>query len=81
MWDNILQLGQQHIDQQVQGGECEAGEALFAALARHYAPSSKRGSKSAHEASRRVKSDVVQMDGMSSEQGKLVMVLAATNIH
>ena len=50
-------------------------------LATHYAPSSKRGSKSAYEASRRVKSYVVNMDGgMSSEQGKLFMVLAATNI-
>ena len=49
-------------------------------LATHYAPSSKRGSKSLYEASRRVKSYVVNMDGMSSEQGKLVMVLAATNI-
>ena len=49
-------------------------------LATHYEPSSKRWSKSAYEASRRVKSYVVNMDGMSSEQGKLVMVLAATNI-
>jgi hypothetical protein len=45
---------------------------LLFCIARHYAPFSKseeaRGSKS------------VQMDGMSSEQGKLVMVLAATKI-
>ena len=53
---------------------------LLFCIARHYAPSSKRGIKSAHGASRRVKSYVVQMDGMSSEQGRLVMVLAATNI-
>ena len=67
MWDHILQLGQQHIDQLVQGGECEAGEAPF--LHSQALRSSKRGSKSAHGASRRVKSDVVQMDGMSIEQG------------
>ena len=64
---------------------------LLFEMARYYAPStlffdeidglgSKRGEASEHEASRRVKTELLtQVDGLTSEEGKHIVLLAATN--
>ena len=72
-------------------GESEKLVRLLFEMARFYAPAtiffdevdglgSKRGEASEHEASRRVKNELLtQMDGVGTEEGKHIVIIAATN--
>ena len=72
-------------------GESEKLVRLLFEMARFYAPAtlffdevdglgSKRGESSEHEASRRVKNELLtQIDGVGTEDGKHIVVIAATN--